>query len=124
MLKARQIQSHNRSKTNKARQKHSEEEDKAEHRLEEEAIDKSDTEDNSCVMNNINIYTNSIDQKDDRDRHEENQRLERADNFEERENKITKQIDTHEEVQHVESDDTKAEDFQHNKKPRTEDKQD
>eukprot|EP00972_Heterocapsa_arctica_P011505 1686370-Heterocapsa_arctica.AAC.1 len=72
MLKAKQIQSHKTIKTSKARQKHSEEEYTTEDKLEEEIIDKSYTEDNSCVMKNIKIYQNSIDQKHDRDRHEEN----------------------------------------------------
>eukprot|EP00972_Heterocapsa_arctica_P053665 7906492-Heterocapsa_arctica.AAC.1 len=99
MLKAKQIQSHKIIKTSKARQKHCEEEDKAEDRLEEETIDKNDTEDNSCVMKNVNIYQNSIDQKADRGRHEENQRLERAKALEERENNKTNKIDTHEEIQ-------------------------
>eukprot|EP00972_Heterocapsa_arctica_P038968 5740605-Heterocapsa_arctica.AAC.1 len=77
MLKAKQIQSHKRVKTSKVKQTHSEEDERGEDRLEEETSDNSDTEGNSCVMKNIKIYQNSIDQTYDRDRHEENQRLEK-----------------------------------------------
>eukprot|EP00972_Heterocapsa_arctica_P063883 9425274-Heterocapsa_arctica.AAC.1 len=66
MLKAKQIQSHKRDTTNKARQKHTVEEDKPEDRLDEEPIDNSDTENISCVE--ICFYQNSIDRKADRDR--------------------------------------------------------
>eukprot|EP00972_Heterocapsa_arctica_P068978 10193795-Heterocapsa_arctica.AAC.1 len=67
MLKAKQIQSHKRIKTNKARQKHAVKEDEPEDRLDEEPIDKSDTEYIYCVER-INVYQNNIDQNADRDR--------------------------------------------------------
>eukprot|EP00972_Heterocapsa_arctica_P058970 8690887-Heterocapsa_arctica.AAC.1 len=63
MLKAKRIQSHKTIKVSKARQKHREEEDKTEDRLEEDIIDKSDTKYNSSVMKNIKIDQNSIDQQ-------------------------------------------------------------
>eukprot|EP00972_Heterocapsa_arctica_P110552 16276416-Heterocapsa_arctica.AAC.1 len=44
------------------------EEDNPEDRLEEEPIDKSDTEYMSCVEKNLNIYQDNIDQTYDRDR--------------------------------------------------------
>eukprot|EP00972_Heterocapsa_arctica_P034818 5126097-Heterocapsa_arctica.AAC.1 len=59
-------------------------------RLEEEFLDKSDTEDNTGVINNIKIYQNSIDQRNDRDRHEENQLLKIINVIEEREHYQTK----------------------------------
>eukprot|EP00972_Heterocapsa_arctica_P063550 9379165-Heterocapsa_arctica.AAC.1 len=74
-------------------------------------------------MKNINIYQNNIDQKYDRDRHEETHKLERAKAFEEREKTITNDIDTQQEIQQAERDDAEIEDFQQHKKPRTEEKQ-
>eukprot|EP00972_Heterocapsa_arctica_P012328 1809194-Heterocapsa_arctica.AAC.1 len=62
MPKAKQIQMHKRAKTVKTRQ-------------ETYIIDKSDTEDNSKVFENIKIYQNSIDEKNKRDIQEEEQRL-------------------------------------------------
>eukprot|EP00972_Heterocapsa_arctica_P087056 12832764-Heterocapsa_arctica.AAC.1 len=62
------MQSHKRVKTNKARQKHIEEECKTEDRLDGEPIGKSDTEYISCVEKNLTIVQNNIDQTYDRDR--------------------------------------------------------
>eukprot|EP00972_Heterocapsa_arctica_P031359 4618646-Heterocapsa_arctica.AAC.1 len=67
MIKAKQIQTHKRDKTHKARQRHIVEDDKSEDRLDDELTDKSDTEDTSCVEK-INIFQHNIDQLVDRDR--------------------------------------------------------
>eukprot|EP00972_Heterocapsa_arctica_P007071 1033245-Heterocapsa_arctica.AAC.1 len=63
MLKAKQVQSHKREKTNKARQKHTVEEGKPEDRLDEEPFDKSDSEDTSCVEKNRRMLQDNLDQK-------------------------------------------------------------
>eukprot|EP00972_Heterocapsa_arctica_P088873 13106045-Heterocapsa_arctica.AAC.1 len=68
MLKAKQIQSHKKDKTNKTRQKHIVEKGKPEDRLDEEPIDKSEFEDTSCVEKNRTMFQNNIDQQVDRDR--------------------------------------------------------
>eukprot|EP00972_Heterocapsa_arctica_P087972 12971374-Heterocapsa_arctica.AAC.1 len=68
MLNAKQIQSHKRVTTNKARQKHTVEEDNPEDRPEEEPIDKSETDTTVCVEKNINMYQHNIDQSYHRDR--------------------------------------------------------
>eukprot|EP00972_Heterocapsa_arctica_P106075 15624324-Heterocapsa_arctica.AAC.1 len=123
MLKAKQIQSHKRINPNKSKQTHAEEYYQAEDRLDEEPIDKSDTEYISCVMKNIRIYQNSIDQTDDRDRHEERQQVERAKALEETENQISNKIDTHDDIQQTEREDRQTEVFQQSKKHNTEDTQ-
>eukprot|EP00972_Heterocapsa_arctica_P081517 12017054-Heterocapsa_arctica.AAC.1 len=68
MLKAKQIQSHKREKTNKATQKHIVEEEQPVDRLDDQPMDKSDSEDTSCVEKNRIMFQNNIDQKEDRDR--------------------------------------------------------
>eukprot|EP00972_Heterocapsa_arctica_P006712 982082-Heterocapsa_arctica.AAC.1 len=68
MLKAKQIQSHNREKTNKARQKHIVEEEQPEDRTDDKPIDKSDSEYISCVEYNRIMFQNNSDRKEDRDR--------------------------------------------------------
>eukprot|EP00972_Heterocapsa_arctica_P020411 3011424-Heterocapsa_arctica.AAC.1 len=68
MLKAKQIQSHKREKTNKARQKHIVEEEQPEDRLDDQPMTKSDSEDTYCVEKNRRMFQNNIDQKADRDR--------------------------------------------------------
>eukprot|EP00972_Heterocapsa_arctica_P019656 2900573-Heterocapsa_arctica.AAC.1 len=89
MLKTQQIQTHKRAETNKAI-------------LEEEIIDKRDTEDKPCVIKNIKIFQNSIDHNNDRDRHEEHQRLNKIKAVEERENNKTNKIETLQEIQQAE----------------------
>eukprot|EP00972_Heterocapsa_arctica_P017975 2657186-Heterocapsa_arctica.AAC.1 len=63
MLEAKQIQSHKREKTNKARQKHVVEEEQPEDRLGDKPMDKSDSEDTSCVQKNRKVFQNNIDQQ-------------------------------------------------------------
>eukprot|EP00972_Heterocapsa_arctica_P030590 4502523-Heterocapsa_arctica.AAC.1 len=110
MLKAKQIQSHKIIKTSKARQKHSEEEDNTEYRFEEETIDKSDTEDNSCVMKKSTSIKLTLTRKMiGTDTKNTIRILERAKAVEEREHNITNQIDTNQDIQQTERDDTETE---------------
>eukprot|EP00972_Heterocapsa_arctica_P019187 2831071-Heterocapsa_arctica.AAC.1 len=96
MLKTKRIQMHKRAKTNKAISG-------------KYVIDKSDTEDNPCVIKNINIFQHSIDQTNDRDRHEEVQILRKIKVAEERENTITNEVEAIQETQQAENDDTATE---------------
>eukprot|EP00972_Heterocapsa_arctica_P090033 13283044-Heterocapsa_arctica.AAC.1 len=84
---------HKRAKTNKAK-------------LGQYVIDKSDTEDNSCVIKDIKIFQHSIDEKNDRDRQEEVQRLNQIKVAEEREKKTTSEVNTLQETQRAEKVDT------------------
>eukprot|EP00972_Heterocapsa_arctica_P037261 5484193-Heterocapsa_arctica.AAC.1 len=93
MLKAKQIQMHSRAKTNKAR-------------LGKYVIDKSDIEDNSGVIKNSRIFQKSIDEKNDRDRQEEVQRLNKIKVAEDREKRRTNKVKTIQETQQAENDDT------------------
>eukprot|EP00972_Heterocapsa_arctica_P083355 12283329-Heterocapsa_arctica.AAC.1 len=95
MLKAKQIQLHNRAKTNKAR-------------FGKCIIDKSDTQDNSCVIKKFKIFQNNIDQTNDRDRHEEVQSLSKIKVVDESEKNITNEVVALQEIQ-AERDDTVSE---------------